>query len=164
MSEICNTRNNNSKKSSLKPNNLKIELMSKKFLDQLCEIEKVSFKEPYTKQFLRYLSEICSHAFLIATINGVFVGYIVAIIIKNRANLISLAIAPKWRKKGFGEYLMNRIMEITKSHGAKKIYLEVREKNFTAIRFYKKLGFQVKSKLSNYYKNQESALVLLKNL
>ncbi len=163
MFEICTKRNNN-RKSSFKPNNLKIELMSEKFLDQLCEIEKASFKEPYSKQFLRYLSEICPHTFLIATINGIPVGYTVAIVINNRANLLSLAIAPKWRKKGVGECLIKRIMKMTKSHGAKRIYLEVRETNYKAIKFYKKFGFQIKSKILNYYKNQESALVLIKNL
>jgi ribosomal-protein-alanine N-acetyltransferase len=162
MLKIKSTRDNSTDRISLKTNILKIELMNEKFIEQIYNIEKASFKESYTKQFLKYLLKICPNTFLIATINGMPIGYIVTLIQEKKAKLISLAIAPEWRKMGFGECLIKRILERIKSYDARDISLEVRETNYNAISLYKKLGFRIEGKIPNYYENQESALIFHK--
>ncbi len=66
-----------------------------------------------------------------------------------------LFVNEKFRKKGIASKLLNKIYN-------KDILVEVDEKNIKAINLYKKLGFKKIKKISNYYKNGNNALVLLK--
>ena len=66
-----------------------------------------------------------------------------------------------YRKIGIGSKLLNYIED--KHKIAKNITLEVRESNESAIRFYKKNGFNEIIKRKNYYK-EEDAILMLKNL
>ncbi len=66
-----------------------------------------------------------------------------------------LFVNENFRKKGIASKLLNKIYN-------KDILVEVDEKNIKAINLYKKLGFKEIKKISNYYKNGNNALVLLK--
>lgn len=48
----------------------------------------------------------------------------------------------KFRGKGFGKYLIQKLIDISTKRGYSKVTLEVREDNHTAQRVYKNLGFE----------------------
>jgi ribosomal protein S18 acetylase RimI-like enzyme len=52
------------------------------------------------------------------------------------------------RKKGFGEKLLQKVIEFAEETGAKGLSLETGEDNLTAQRLYEKIGFK---KESNYF-------------
>jgi ribosomal protein S18 acetylase RimI-like enzyme len=55
----------------------------------------------------------------------------------------SLFVLPKYQNKKFGSKLLRIIIEYCKFMNYKQIYLNVNEKNFNALRFYKKHNFYI---------------------
>lgn len=69
-------------------------------------------------------------------------------------------------KRGLG--VARQLLEFSLAHlsslGVKRVSLEVRPSNLTAIRLYSNLGFSILSKRDRYYRDGESALVFSKEL
>ncbi len=135
-----------------------------KDLLQVFEIERVSFKDPYSPLLLLDLYYMHKRTFLVAEKNGRIVGYIIARIVYDRGHIIAIAVHPKYRRCGIGTALMEKIFDIFKEYGIKKVWLEVRVSNSAAIKFYKKLGFYETKIIKHYYRDGEDALVLEKIL
>ncbi len=55
-------------------------------------------------------------------------------------------VKPEWRGIGIGEMLMRRAMEYAEEKGREIIELWVGERNYNAIKFYRKFGFKDKEK------------------
>ncbi|MCG3259766.1 MAG: GNAT family N-acetyltransferase, partial [Candidatus Heimdallarchaeota archaeon] len=77
-----------------------------------------------------------------------------------KGHVISIAIIPSHRKKGFGTQIMKYGMQKLIEHGVDTIYLEVRVSNVAAVEMYKKLGFYIKREFKHYYRDGESAFVM----
>lgn len=142
--------------------NFKIGIINLKFIKQIYDIERESFKAPYPQDYLEKLAKICPKTFLVASVNGYPVGYVVAYVEGKIAHIISLAINPKWRRKGIGERLMLGMTECVRKSGVVEIRLEVREANTEALKLYEKLGYRIFNKIDNYYDDGESAIVLFR--
>lgn len=56
-------------------------------------------------------------------------------------NVHDIAVLPAYRKKGVGQQLLERLIEIARARGYCKITLEVRHDNHAAQQLYRKLGF-----------------------
>lgn len=69
------------------------------------------------------------------------------------ARLYNLAVNPKEESKGYGRQLMSMCENEAAHRACVKMSLEVRQDNYRGIEFFKKLGFTVKSSLSDYYKD-----------
>jgi len=54
----------------------------------------------------------------------------------------NMGVSPNYRSKGVGSELINRVIEIAKSRGYKRIYVNSYWKNEKAISFYEKNGFE----------------------
>ncbi len=80
-------------------------------------------------------------------------GYL---IFSREGHLISLAVHPKYRRRGIGETLVRKAMETLP---VKRMRAEVRRSNQGARAFYQKLGFQIAGVLSNYYGNEDALIV-----
>lgn len=68
------------------------------------------------------------------------VAYYVATVSKNKVRLVDIAVSSEFQKKGIGTQLINRIKEIAKAKGVKKITLRT-SSDETAFMFYHKQGF-----------------------
>lgn len=64
-------------------------------------------------------------------------------------------IAKKYRGKGLGTKLMNKIEEIAKDNHLRIMICETQNTNVRAIDFYRKIGFEVESIDLSYYSNQD---------
>ncbi len=83
------------------------------------------------------------------------IGYISYKNLELSNDVYHLFVNENFRKKGIASKFLNKIYN-------KDILVEVDEENIKAINLYKKLGFKEIKKISNYYKNGNNALVLLK--
>jgi len=70
----------------------------------------------------------------------------------------------KFRKKGFGSYLMSYLIKKCEKLNLKKLLLEVSQNNVTAEKFYSHFDFFTVGIRKNYYKDGSHALLKEKKL
>jgi ribosomal-protein-alanine N-acetyltransferase len=72
--------------------------------------------------------------------------------------ILNLAVAPGVRRQGIGRQLLSDMLE----RHAGECFLEVRESNESARRFYERLGFEIVSKRLQYYSNPPETAIVMK--
>ena len=70
----------------------------------------------------------------------------------------------KYRKKGFGTYLMNYLIKQCEKSNINKLLLEVSQTNLVAQKFYDHFEFSTVGIRTNYYKDGSAALLKEKKL
>jgi ribosomal-protein-alanine N-acetyltransferase len=76
------------------------------------------------------------------------------------AHISTLAVREDWRGLGLGDLLLLSVMEEALNDGARSVRLEVRASNVVAQSLYRKYGFEIKARLSRYYRNGEDAYLM----
>jgi ribosomal-protein-alanine N-acetyltransferase len=99
---------------------------------------------------------------LIAAIGSEPVGFAVARVAADEAELLLIATRPDYRRGGHGRALLEHMLARVKRGGARQIFLEVAEPNATALRFYRELGFREVGRRPDYFRGDTTvdALVL----
>ncbi len=141
-----------------------IEKMSKEDIDKVLIIERLSFPDPWPKSlFLDELKNPYSHTYLLKIHDGQVIGYIIFWMIMDEGHILSMAIHPEHRNKGFGSLLLKFSLDYLIKNSGKVMTLEVRKSNVQAIALYKKFGFRIVGIRKNYYtNNREDALMMKK--
>jgi ribosomal-protein-alanine N-acetyltransferase len=143
-----------------------VELMGVEDLDQVIEVEKLSFTNPWSRNsFFLELTTNELATYIVAKVDGRVVGYAGMWLIVGEAHVTNVAVHPGFRKKGIGELLMRSLMTIARESGAKMMTLEVRKSNYIAQNLYTKLGFEPIGIRRGYYTdNNEDAVIMWTNL
>lgn len=144
---------------------LTIRAMSESDLEQILAIERRSFPDPWSHRLFRE-TLLFPHSvnFVLETLDGAIVGYLNLYLIAHEGHLLNLAIHPAWRRKGLATAILSYAIEYLRQRHALHVFLEVREKNQSAIGLYRKLGFEVVGKRKRYYaETNEDALVMRLN-
>ena len=89
--------------------------------------------------------------------------YVVQTII-DEAQINYFSIKQRFRRKGYGSYLMNYLIKQCKQLDIKKLLLEVSKTNSIAEEFYSKFNFLTVGIRKNYYKDGTDAVLKEKNL
>jgi len=104
-------------------------------------------------------------AALMAEMNDAAIGFILARWVAGEAEILNLAVRAAQRRKGHAGRMFQSLIERLQEQGTTSIFLEVRESNATAIRFYEKLGFAQIGQRNGYYRQPPgNALTLEKKL
>ena len=74
------------------------------------------------------------------------------------------SIKQKFRRKGYGSYLMTYLVKDCEKFNIKKLMLEVSEKNSIAEVFYRKFNFFTVGRRKNYYKDGTDAILKEKKI
>lgn len=146
-----------------------------KYIDQVMEINKNTLPENYPESFFRTIYSELPSAFLIAEVNGELVGYTMARIERGlshysifhrakKGHTVSIAIKPKYRKKGFATKLLKESMAAMIRQGVNELFLEVRVSNDAAVNLYKSVGFEVLKEIRHYYRDFEAAYLMVKKV
>lgn len=141
---------------------LTIRAMSESDLDEIIAIEKKSFADPWSQRLFRE-TLLFPHSvnFVLESPGGEVVGYLNLYLIAQEGHLLNLAIHPAWRRQGLATAMLAHTIQYLRQRQALQLFLEVREKNQSAIRLYRKLGFEVVGKRKKYYaETNEDALVM----
>ena len=83
--------------------------------------------------------------------------------IVDEAHITLLGIAPAYRGRGLGQWLLLHLLQSAYTRGLTYATLEVRESNQLAQRIYHKYGFRVAGRRQRYYSDGENALILWRN-
>jgi ribosomal-protein-alanine N-acetyltransferase len=140
-------------------------LASDRDLDQVLAIERASFNSPWTWDMLKWELQHgpTSRIYVLRGEDGLIRAFCSVWVVAGEIHINNLAVAPDWRRRGMGRYLLERVLEEGEAQGAPEATLEVRRSNWPALRLYEALGFTVAGVRRDYYTNPvEDALILWK--
>lgn len=129
-------------------------------LDAICAIERVSFPTPWSRALLAGELHQPDTTYLVAVIEGEVVGFVGMWHVLDEAHICTLAVAPKWRRRGLGELLVLAALERAVARGATAVHLEYRARNRPAARLYNKLGFELVGVRKGYYSDTGEDAIL----
>ena len=96
--------------------------------------------------------------------SNLIIGICVFQVVLDEAQINYFVVNKKFRKKGFGSYLMRYLIKKCEKLNLKKLLLEVSQSNVTAERFYSRFDFFTVGIRKNYYKDGSHALLKEKKL
>ncbi|MDQ0232851.1 ribosomal-protein-alanine N-acetyltransferase [Metabacillus malikii] len=143
-----------------------IRAMGKDDIEEVYQIELLSFSTPWSKDSLYYeLEQNLFAKYVVVEYKGRVIGYCGLWVIMDDAQITNIAVHPEYRGKKIGEALLQFSLQLSKELGAKRLSLEVRVSNHIAQALYKKLGFETGGVRKNYYTdNLEDAIVMWVNI
>jgi len=97
-------------------------------------------------------------------ITNLVIGICVFQVVLDEAQISYFVVNKKFRKKGFGSYLMSYLIKKCKKLNLKNIVLEVSQGNVNAERFYNRFDFSTVGIRKNYYKDGSHALLKEKKI
>jgi ribosomal-protein-alanine N-acetyltransferase len=128
-------------------------------LTGVIEIDKLSFANPWDREFLENISkaiflvsgkqEVCG--FLIAGCHSRNVS----------ASLLKLAVHPEHRRKGIATNLIKKLLEMLRERRVAEVEVIVLETCEPAISLYKKVGFKLVSTIPQISKNDDLCVMKL---
>jgi ribosomal protein S18 acetylase RimI-like enzyme len=104
--------------------------------------------------------------FLAAEVDGEVRGYvdILAMPWQRLGWIANVAVDRDYRQRGIGTALVNHARQWARQQGLRMILAEATTKNYPALCFYQKLGFQFCGFNDHYYTNQDIALFFVHSL
>lgn len=100
-----------------------------------------------------------------ATRTASVLGFAILRILGEEAELLLIAVDEKQRGKGIGKALLERLIALGRTRGARQLFLEVRAGNTPAICLYRGLGFQdIGLRRRYYHAPEEDALLMRKDM
>lgn len=91
------------------------------------------------------------------------VGYAVMMCVLDETHLLNISVLHAHQNRGVGRALLDMLIKISHEHGANQMFLEVRPSNAPALALYKRTGFTLVGRRSNYYpaeNGREDALLM----
>ena len=133
-------------------------------IDFIASLEKECFSLPQSHGDFEAMVGDNTKALLVALADGELAGYIGAYTVCRESDVMTVAVAPSFRKEGIGKMLVTALFEHLCGE-SDAVFLEVRQSNSAAIKLYTSLGFENVGVRKNYYKlPTEDALLYKKDL
>jgi [ribosomal protein S18]-alanine N-acetyltransferase len=89
------------------------------------------------------------------------IGFILGRQVADQGEILNLAVSPAKRRRGEGAALLGAALGEFRAHGVRRVFLEVRESNETAMAFYARHGFSKTGRRAGYYREPDEAAVLM---
>jgi [ribosomal protein S18]-alanine N-acetyltransferase len=102
--------------------------------------------------------------YLVARTDAGVVGYAVASVVADTAELQRIAVDPGHRRSGIATGLLGAVVDAARESGADRVLLEVRDDNAGAIAFYAAAGFVEIARRPRYYRDCGTAVVMSRTL
>lgn len=132
-------------------------------LDQVEEIEKICFDDPWSRKiFEESLSAENTAALAARTEDGVILGYIFFTVILDEGGVDNIAVLPSARRQGVASALLEAFHGYSRAHGLANLFLEVRPSNEGAAALYRKMGYKEVGRRKNYYLDPKEDAIIMK--
>ena len=142
---------------------ISIKQINKKDIDICYELDSNTLSLWTKKQWANEFKKKNTKIIGLIIINLV-IGICVFQIVLDEAQINYFVVNPKFRKRGFGSYLMRYLIKQCEKSNLKKLILEVSNSNLTAEKFYSRFDFFTVGIRKNYYKDGSDAILKEKNL
>ena len=140
--------------------------MTHEDLSAVSDIERRSYDFPWNYSVVRDCL-LAGYRCLVLICERRPIAYGILSIVAGEANILNLCVDPNYRALGYGERLLDEMLDVARDAGAREIFLEVRPSNLTALGLYRKKGFHQIARRPSYYQaidGHEDAAVLAKQL
>lgn len=140
-----------------------IEQMDARHVPAVARLERECFSDPWSENSLAGELTNPLSTWLVAMDGELLAGYIGSQAVLGEADMMNLAVAPEYRRRGVGEALTAALVKALQARQVTALTLEVRVSNAPAIALYEKMGFAQVGRRPRYYeKPREDALILRK--
>lgn len=130
-------------------------------LDEVMEIEKEVFDDPYSKDLYIYDFQNNPYSeYYKLVLENKIIGFFGLWIIYEDAQITTISVSREYQGLGYGKVMMDFIINHIKEANCRNITLEVRLSNELAINMYKNYGFYEVALRKNYYENGEDAFLM----
>ena len=141
--------------------NFELRKLCEADIPAVAEIERECFSSPWSEATLCSELQNPLNDFFGAFSDGELAGYIGFQTVAGETSVFNVAVEKRFRRKGIGKALVEKMIFEAKALGAKVIFLEVRAGNLAAINLYEKAGFVFFGIRKDYYdKPKENAFIL----
>ena len=130
-------------------------------LSVVMEITRRSLPLPWGEAIWREELDSPFGLYLVLEEDGAVSGYIGLKLISDEAHVMTIAVRPERRRRGFARALVQAALADPASAGARCVYLEVRPSNVGARVLYGSLGFVETGLRPAYYGDEDALLMTL---
>ena len=142
---------------------ISIKQINKKDIDLCYELDSNTISLWNKKQWANEFKKKGNNVFGVLLADLV-VGICVFHVVLDEAQINYFVINQKFRKRGFGSFLMCFLIKQCEKLNINKLFLEVSQSNVSAEKFYSRFNFSTVGIRRNYYKNGSDALLKEKKL
>ena len=125
-------------------------------IPSVLSIEERNSDYPWTQLQFTTSIENSNNLCYCLNLEGKTIGYLIAMLAIDSADILNIGIDPEFQRKGHGTALFKYLIEELRKRHIGEILLEVRVGNKSAIQFYKKQGFKEISVRKDYYMNNSN--------
>ena len=141
-----------------------IEIMKDDDIANVVEVERNSFKIPWSRESFENELKNKLALYLVAKVEEKAVGYVGVWKIFDEGHITNVAVHPEFRGMGIGRALISELLYLCQKEGINSFTLEVRESNVIAQGLYKSFGFKESGIRKGYYTdNNENAIIMWLN-
>lgn len=136
-------------------------------LEAMFRLDEVCFAEPFrfSRETMRRFVEARRARVVVAESDGELVGFCVVHVESVKVGyVVTLDVAPEWRRKGVAGVLMGAVEDQVRAAGSGAMVLHVFTGNDAAIRFYERTGYGLVGEDEDFYGDGVGALVYRKGL
>jgi ribosomal-protein-alanine N-acetyltransferase len=145
---------------------VRIRIMAHDDVPQVSDIERRSYEFPWSHGVFRDCLLAGYHCIVVEREERV-VGYAILSVAAGESHILNLCVDPGCRRHGYGERLLDSLIEYSVAAEVREMFLEVRPSNSSAISLYRKKGFRQITSRRAYYQaaeGREDAAVLSRTL
>ena len=131
-------------------------------LARVADIERRSYEFPWSHGVFRDCL-LAGYTCVVLDRGEELVGYSILSVAAGEAHILNLCVDPNARALGYGDRLVEEILNRAKAVAVKQVFLEVRPSNVHAVSLYRKKGFRQIAERPAYYQahdGREDAAVL----
>ena len=137
--------------------------MTSPYIDQVEEIEKACFPDPWSRKIIEEtLAEPNTTNLVAQAPDGAVLGYISFTAILDEGGINNIAVRPSCRMQGIASSLLDAFHRYARDHNLAYLLLEVRPSNRSAAALYEKFGYQEVGRRKNYYLNPKEDAVIMR--
>ncbi len=136
--------------------------MTADHLDEIVELERVCFSDPWSRNMLAEELDNALSAFLVALdAGGKVVGYAGLQVVLDEGYILNVAVSPECRRQGIAGKLLQVFLDFAQGNRLAFLTLEVRASNYAAIALYGSRGFRGVGRRKNYYEHPKEDAILM---
>lgn len=141
---------------------VRIEPMTPEHLDEIAELERVCFSDPWSRNVFAESLKNDLSAYLVALDDaGRVAGYAGLTVVLDEGYIDNIAVRPDCRRRGVAAQLLEVFVNFALGNRLAFLSLEVRASNYAAIALYGSHGFRAVGRRKNYYERpEEDALIM----